>query len=290
MKKTSYIPIILILMTFLYSLTHLSLINQITRSVYIDVFNLFSSIFVWMIFFAIANNYHFFNILGKLLSPLLSPLLKLNSIELALYISSIFSGYPTNVKIIKESVLSKERQIHLLKFASHPSLGFVVYMLGNHLFDNIVMGYCLFIIQIISSFLLAILFRKEDFHCTNQTLNTKPLIPLLKQEFKSCFIVFIYIFGFMLVSRIIVQMIPIKHILITGILEFSTGCLALSNYPPNISFPLCSFFLSFSSMSVILQSISIFDDSDYFITFLYYRLLQGMISLLISFTFTLFIF
>ena len=282
MKKISLLPNIFIFIAFLYSLTHLSQINQITTYAYRDVFNLFTSLFMWMILFSLANNYHFFILFGKIIHPLIYPFLKLSPLETAIYISTIFSGYPTNIKIIKESHIPEERKIHLIKFSSHPSISFVVYILGSQVFNNIVIGYYLFFIQVVSNFIIGVIIRKETLANNDEQYIQLPLIQLLKKEFINTFIIFIYIFGFMLVSRIIIDILPLKHILFTGLLEFSTGCLSLINYPSKLSFIYASIFLSFSSLSVIFQSTSIFEKDGLLIVLIKYRLFQALICLILS--------
>lgn len=291
MKKTSSIPLIFIFIAFAYSLTHLFSINQMTALTFLDVTQLFYAIFFWIFLFGVSRNYGFFEWIGSFFYPMLHPILKLTKTEIAIYLSSIFSGYPTYAKIIKDAHLPNERSRHLLKFCSHPSIGFVVSTLGLTLFQDIKIGYYLFIVQVISNFLIALIFRSdlsENQECLS--FESLPLIPLLKQQFKGTFEIFIYIFGFMLVFRIIYLMIPFDNVLILGILEFSQGCLALKSFPNPQAFILSSFFLSFSSLSVICQSISILGDYIDLKGLLFDRLIQALLSSLVAFIFTFFIF
>lgn len=291
MKKTSSLPLICIVIAFLYSLTHLSTINQITAHTFLDVLQLFYAIFFWIFLFSIAKNYSVFDWIGHLFYPLLHPLLKLNPTEIAIYLASIFSGYPTFAKIIHDSSLPKHRKRHLLRFCSHPSIGFVVITLGEGVFQDINIGYLLFLIQVMTNLIIAILFKTSfSSSLMDVTYKKQSVISLIKQQFKASFEVFIYIFGFMLVFRIIKQMLPIQSIFLSGLLEFSQGCLSTVEFSSNIAFILCSCFLSFSSLSVICQALSLLDDVISFQEYIKDRLLQTLISSLIAFVISCFVF
>lgn len=293
MTKKISLPHMFILISFLYSVTHLREINQITVTTFLDVLQLFYSIYFWILLFSIATYYQVFTLIGKIFSPVLSRMLHLNSIEISIYLASIFSGYPTYAKIIKDHQLNKESTLHLIKICSHPSIGFVVTTLGTYVFEDLKIGYCLFFIQVLSNFFIAIICRPKEI--TLETIcetshNNYRIIELLKIQFKNIFEVFIYIFGFMLVFRILIYMIPGNNILITGILEFSQGCLELYNYPKQVAFCLCSCFLSFSSLSVISQSLSILDIDNAFTKMIIIRFFQALISCCLSFLMSFFIF
>lgn len=291
MKKIISLPLFFIFLSFLYSVTHLSDINQITLITFLDVLQLFYAIFFWVFLFGIAIHYGFFQYLGKIFYPILHPLLHLNQTEIAVYIASMFSGYPSFAKVMKDAHLTQESILHLLRFCSHPSIGFVVITLGLTLFQDIVYGYFLFAIQLISNFIIAFLSRGKE-HYEYPTYNDEklPFIQLIKKQLKATFEIFIYIFGFMLVFRIIGHALPFNHIIISGVLEFSQGCLQLTNLPNQTAFILCSFFLSFSSLSVICQTLSILDYSISFKSYFFYRLTQGITSGFLAFFTSLFIF
>lgn len=283
MNKTSSIPLIFIFISFAYSLTHLFIINQITAQTFLDVLQLFYSIFFFIFLFGIAKHYHFFELIGHILYPFIHPILKLNKTEIGIYVSSIFAGYPTYSKLIKDANLPQERTLYLLRFCSHPSIGFTVTTLGLTLYQNLRIGYLLFFIQIISNFIIAFLYRFEsssiEFYKKN---NSNNLIDLFKQQFKSTFEIFIYIFGYMLVFRIISSMIPIHNSVILGFFEFSQGCLSLINYNKQLSFILATTFLSFSSLSVIFQTLGILNNVVTLKTLLVYRFQQAAISTLLA--------
>lgn len=273
MKKTSLVPLIFIFISFLYSLTHLPLINQITAQTFLDVIQLFYAIYFWIFLFGIANHYHFFNYFSK---------------QHAIYLCCIFAGYPTYAKIINDSTIPNKNKENLMLYCSHPSLGFTIYTLGNGIFHNIKIGYIIFFIQILTNFILFLLL-KEPQKIVSPNSTNQNLMSLIKSQFQQTFEVFIYIFGFMLVFRIFIYMLPIKSIFITALFEFSSACLQLENFHQPHAFILCNMFLSFSSLSVLCQSVSLCKEI-HLKKLIYVRFAQSLISGILAYLIHFFIF
>lgn len=285
MKKfISILPLCLIGLTFTYSLSHLLVIKQITASTFLSFEKLFTSMFFLMWLFGIAQQKGFFKKIGQLIYPILGPLLHLNPNECGIYLASIFAGYPTFAKMIKDSLnnqeINQDSANHLLKICSHGSLGFIVLTLGDVLFQNLSYGWLLFSIQVLSNFLLAFFYRPPKIAKTLKQQQTKSnLITICKDQFLSCIIVFIYIYGFMLVCNIINEMFFKDIFLIHGLLEFSQGCLLLENHPFTQQILLATIYISFSGLSVLSQVTSLLDDLDLdLISYYIFRFKQMLIA------------
>lgn len=282
------LPILLIAITFTYSLTHLPIINQMTESTFLTLQQLFFSLYFLMFLFSIMNSTGIFNIIGKILSPIFYKLLYLDETSSAIYFASFFSGYPTFAKIIKDAFqnnqITKDSANHLLLISSHGSIGFIVLTLGNTLFQNIKIGWILYFIQILSNIIIAFLVRKKSQENKVISIQIKlPFIKIIKNEMLACLKVFVYIYGFMLVfnilNHILFQSMPLLH----GFLEFSQGCLNLKNQSFEIKFIMSNIYISFSSLSVIFQVSSLLDGLDLNIkNYIKARILQAFISLLLS--------
>lgn len=285
MKKfISILPLCLIGLTFMYSLSHLLVIKQITASTFLSFEKLFYSMFFLMWLFGIAQQRGIFTRIGHFIHPFLGSLLHLNANECGIYLASIFAGYPTFAKIIKDSLtnheITKDSANHLLKICSHGSLGFIVLTLGDVLFQNLVYGWFLFFIQVLSNFLLALIHRPKtiakDLH---QNRPTTDFITMCKEQFLSCFIVFIYIYGFMLVFNILNEMFFKDLIWLHGLLEFSQGCLLLATQPFNRQILLSTIYIAFSGLSVLSQVTSLVDDLDLaMIPYYLFRLKQTILA------------
>lgn len=287
-KIIQNLPLISILITFVYSLTHLTTINQITATTFQTVIHLFYALYPLMVLFSMMNSLDAFRLIMKPLHFPLSKILHLNDEEASIYLASIFSGYPTFAKLIKDSYqchkITKQSANHLLKIASHGSIGFIVITLGTVLFQKIYMGWLLFGIQVLSNFMIALLFRNREIPQSSPYHHHRPnFITTLQTQFKSCAIIFIYIFGFMLVFNILSQMLG-KNMLIHLFLEFSQGCLNLEHLNLQLKFILCSMGISFSSLSVIFQVISVLDGLDLDLKgYIFARILQALVSGLLAY-------
>lgn len=289
-KIIQNIPLILIFITFTYSLTHLATINQITEQSFQTVIHLFFSLYPLMVIFSIMSDLNIFNFVSYFISLLFKTVFHLNQQETAIYLASVFSGYPTFAKLIKDNYLQNKITLdsanHLLKFTSHGSIGFIVSTLGAVLFHDIPTAWLLWLIQVISNLIIAFIFRKREI--PQESLNPNQSLKLMKvlqSQLKSCAIVFIYIFGFILVFNILSEMLFDHHIIVHGFLEFSQGCLNLTNIDFNLQFLLCSIWIAFSSFSVIFQVTTLLDGLNLDIKgYIMARILQALISGLIALT------
>lgn len=289
MKKIQQsIPFILVLQTFIYSLAHLYEVKQITESTFLSVTQLFYSLFFLMVLFGVMNDMGLFAKGGKLLIRFLGPFLHLNEMESAIYLASIFSGYPTFAKMIKEayvtSQISQESADHLLKICSHGSIGFMVGVLGPTLFHDPFQGWMLFLIQVFANLIIAILTRPRIPHSKPQVVHPSlSLMASLPKQFKSCLEVFVYIYGYMLIFNIFNHAVFLDHPITHGFLEFSQGCLNLYALTFTQKMIACSFFISFSSLSVLFQVYAVIADTDLtYRKYLFARLIQSFIAIILT--------
>lgn len=289
MKKAfHYFPQFLIIITFIYSLTHLNQINQITETTLLAVQKLFFSLYFLMLLFSIANECHLFIFLSQVLKKPMEQLLHLNYVESSIYLASIFSGYPTFAKLIKEAYLNKSISLksadHLLKICSHASIGFIVLGLGPTLYGNLELGWLVFFTQVLSNFILALFTRKKETAKPMPIIkNNRPMMTIVQSQMKSCLVVFIYIYGFMLVFNILASIFFTKYPLIHGLLEFSQGCLKLQAFPLFYRLIFSSGMIAFSSFSVILQVSSLLDNLSFDLAgYIRYRIYQGFISMILT--------
>lgn len=288
-KIMSNIPLLLIVIVFIYSLTHLLTINQMTATSFQLTQKLFFSLYPLMVIFSILNKIGFFIPFGRLFSHLTFAFLHLNANESAIYLASIFSGYPTFAKLImdayKEGQITQSGAEHLLQICSHGSLGFVVTTLGTVLFQNLKIGWHLWLIHVTANLILAIITKKKP-NANKQNISQKTAVfPIIKSQLKECLVVFIYIFGFILIFNILYTIFLNPWPLLHGWLEFSQGCLKLVSYSFETKFLFASIFISFSSFSVIFQVSSVLENSPislkpYLISRVWHALISALLAML----------
>lgn len=292
----------LIVISFVFSLTHLSSINQITKATLLSLYQLIPNLLPLMLLFLLANSLGLFYPIGYFLQPIFRNIFHIDCISSTLFLSSFFSGFPTNIKIIKNSYrdesISLQQLNHLLKIASCPSFSFIVVVIGKNVFNSLQAGYFLYFIQVLSNLLLAFLIRPKEKPEKITLINIKEkmrklksqqkIIALLSSSFLSCFQVFVIMYGFMLVFNIqiyILSSIISNQFLLAflhALLEFTQGIPKLSIFSYPVAFGLTSFFLSFTSLSIIFQSTALLEDIDYTIQdFFLYRVKSGILSIII---------
>lgn len=297
MKKFNYY-FTLLLVTFitLFSFFNMFQIVMLSNNIIkIVINNLLPSLLPFMILISLCLSLGILNLFSYLIQWFFKPLFKLSPIMSSIYFISFFCGYPTNIKIIKESYELKYINIdelqHLLSIASFSSISFIFISL------NLEYPLIIYLCHIMPSIIKALF---HIHHYKFQTLKESIItlkqphvsfVTALKQSILSSSYAFIFILGYMLVFQFIGYAISdiIKNDFITaiiqGILEFSSGSLQLLQFDHNpLVYSLVCFNLSFSGFSVMMQTDNLLDGIDYsFKRYFKDRLFHGVCSFIICF-------
>lgn len=298
MKNANYyFTLFLVSFTTIFSFFHMFEIVQISSQVISIVFNnLLPSLLPFMILISLCLTLGLFHLLSYIIQFVFCPLFHLTPHMASLYFVSFFCGYPTNAKLIKESYdlgyLDINQLQHLLSIASFSSLSFIFISL-NLPKDKTLMIY---ICHTLPSIIRAILYKQPyQFITLKQSLTsiTNPrytFIYHLKNSIKSSLYTFIFILGYMLIFQFLSYSLePLINnnfysSLLKGILEFSSGSLELINYHSIYIYPFICFFLSFSSLSVLMQVDNILENIPYsFNKFVFDRIIHGIFSFSLCF-------
>ena len=267
-------------------------IVKLSRHVIEIVFhNLLPSLLPFMILISLCLSLNVFQIFSYFIQFIFSPLFHLTPHMSSLYFVSFFCGYPTNAKIIKESYelgyINIKQLQPLLSIASFSSLSFIFVSLQLP-FQTTIMIY---LSHILPSLIKA-LFYQEDYQyiqlheCIYQISHPHiSFVDALKQSITSSLYAFIFILGYMLVFQFLGYSLYVfiknEFILsmIQGFLEFSSGSLNLLNTHHFLTYPLISFYLSFSGLSVLMQIDNLLENIPYsFSQFLMHRFFHGLFS------------
>lgn len=297
MKKINYyFTLILVIFITLFSFFNMFQIVALSNNVIkIVINNLLPSLLPFMILISLCLSLGILNLFSYLIQFLFSPLFKLSPIMSAIYFISFFCGYPTNVKMIKEAYLLKyidQQQLqHLLSIASFASISFIFVSL--ELENPLIIYFC----HLLPSLIRALFYHKHyQFQTIKESLS--PLIQphlsfveALKQSILSSCYAFIFILGYMLVFQFVATALTniINNDFITamiqGFLEFSSGNLKLLKFKHTpLVYSLVCFNLSFSSVSVMMQTDNLLEGIDYsFKKYFIARLIHGIISFLLCF-------
>ncbi len=292
MKKFNYyFTLLLVAFITLFSFFNMFQIVSLSNNVIkIIINNLLPSLLPFMILISLCLSLGLLNLFSYLIQWIFKPLFKLSPIMSSIYFISFFCGYPTNVKMIKEAyelnyINSQELQ-HLLSIASFASISFIFVSL--HLEYPLIIYFC----HLAPSIIKALFYHQHyEFQSLKESIIRlkKPhvsFVEALKQSILSSCYAFIFILGYMLVFQFVGY--AIGHIIkdsfinaiIQGVLEFSSGSLQLLQFSHTpLVYSLICFNLSFSGLSVMMQTDNLLDGIDYsFKAYFKARLFHGFCS------------
>lgn len=186
----------------------------------------------------------------------------------SILISASLGGYPAGAQVIgtayKEGKLSKSDAEHLLTFCSNAGPAFLFGMTST-LFPNKSAAVSLWCIQILASFLTAITGKHRSENTARLSAVSISLSAVLAQTVRTMSTICGWVMLFRILSVFLEKWILFYfpneiQIITAGILELSNGCCALNGIE-NVSlrFILCSCFLSFGGLCVLMQTVSVID-------------------------------
>lgn len=297
MKKLNYyFTLFLVIFITLFSFFNMfQIVKLSTHVISIVVENLLPSLLPFMILISLCLSLGILNLFSYFIQFLFMPLFSLSPTMSSIYFISFFCGYPTNVKMIKESYqlgyLTLDELQHLLSIASFSSISFIFVSLK---LEN---AFYMYLCHILPSILLACLYHKKHKRQTIQEslqFLVKPhisFVAALKNSLLSSCYAFIFILGYMLVFQFLGNALSffIKDTFvlasIQGILEFSSGSLQLLSFPHTpLVFALVCFNLSFSGISVMMQTDNLLEGIPYsFTKYFKARLFHASLSFLLCY-------
>lgn len=194
-------------------------------------------------------------------------------------IMSAFSGYPAGSRIIKEfydaGAINANTAQTLSVICSSPSPIFAIASVGYKFFGDKILGIKIYFAHVLSCIIIAIiLFMKTDNPTKNCLITPKKSKNLLYEVFYNATISVAVSGGFIAFFFCLAQIIKDFYILyplelllspflgqsissafLTGIIEITNGCLALSSLSSPLSPPLCAFIITFGGTCVLAQQL-----------------------------------
>lgn len=297
MKKLNYyFTLFLVIFITLFAFFNMFQIVKLSNQVItIVVENLLPSLLPFMILISLCLSLGILNLFSYLIQWIFMPLFSLSPIMSSIYFISFFCGYPTNIKMMKEAYeldyIGEEELQHLLSIASFSSISFI--------FISLQMAHpeIVYICHIIPSILMATVYHKKQ---KRQTLHEslvflrKPhmsFVAALKASLISSCYAFIFILGYMLVFQFLGNALSFfirnNFILavIQGLLEFSSGNIQLLSFPHTpFIYALVCFNLSFSGISVLMQTDNLLENINYnFFKYVKARVFHACLSFLLCY-------
>lgn len=216
-------------------------------------------------------------------------------VSLYAFLMSILSGYPIGAKIISDlyekKLISEVDAKKMSVFCTTSGPIFIIGAVGASMFGEYKVGIILYVSHILSSIIMGIFYNmltknKNYSYCSEpvfiESTNTSNIFSnCVSQTINSIFTVGAYITIFYLISEICESLNIISFIssivyfllrpfgvtlsqcksLVYGLLEVTRGCKSFAASSNNLSIALCSGIISFSGISIIMQSMAFFKNT-----------------------------
>ena len=298
MKKI--ILFIIFIIIFIIIINYREITNNILLSFNICFNSLFPSLIPFMLISNILIKYNFINDLSNLFNFMTTKILKLNKHCSFAIIMSMISGTPSNSKYLKELYYNQLINIKdiqkCINFCHFINPIFILNVIGISFLNNKRLGLIILLSHVLSSFIIALLFRnKKNISLNNNLTNnikSKKFISILNESIidtaNNLLIILGVITFCLIITGLIDSILTINNNFkfFYGLIEMTQGLnyLSLSNFNVNTKAIISSFIISFGGLCIHLQVYSILDNKKIrYLPYLFSRILHGFFASLLTF-------
>ena len=287
-KKNIIIIYIFIILELLILFNSNIIIKSVNSSSLMFIKKIFPSLFPTMVIGNILIKSNVYLIIPKKIKEFLFKKFNFSNSTMELFIISLITGSPSSAMYINNylnSGLINKKEAEALLCSTHfINPLFIVAGVGVGVFNNVKIGFVLFIMLFIST-LIKIYLNKNNFkNSKKKIINIKNtnLITNITSSIKESINALLLIFGIVVIFNILVSLV--SHILdlselascvINGLLEMTGGIIKLSNLNVNIYIKifLAYYFLNFGGLCIQMQSMSMIDNKKIrYLKYLIFRL------------------
>lgn len=287
-KKSIIIIYIFIILELLILFNSNIIIKSVNSSSLMFIKKIFPSLFPTMVIGNILIKSNVYLIIPKKIKAFLFKKFNFSNSTMELFIISLITGSPSSAMYINNylngGLINKKEAEALLCSTHFINPLFIVAGVGVGVFNNVKIGFVLFIMLFIST-LIKIYLNKNNFkNSKKKIINIKNtnLITNITSSIKESINALLLIFGIVVIFNILVSLV--SHILdlselascvINGLLEMTGGIIKLSNLNVNIYIKifLAYYFLNFGGLCIQMQSMSMIDNKKIrYLKYLIFRL------------------
>jgi len=262
--------------------------NSILSGINLFFYSVLPSLLPFLFLSKVLNSIGATKLLSKLFSPL-TKLLKAPKITSFVMLMSFICGYPIGAKLVgelyKSGDITKSEAKTIITLSTTSGPIFVIGAVGAGLYNNVALGGVIFLVHIISSLVVGIIFsckNKKSTEDSSRALNSSFIKPNLLEDatvstFYSVLTVAVYVSIFYMfidmlidlhflecIEKIFVFFLNLLNIdpscakgIASGLIEMTRGCKDLSEINnPTLLISLSSGLISFSGVSIIMQSMA----------------------------------
>lgn len=304
--KRNIIPMLFLLFTISLLIFSSSNLSAIKSSLILFANGVLPSLLPFFIATEMLLSTNIVNQIGYILNPIMKLLFNISGQGGFAFIMGIISGCPVGAKISADfrqnNICSKEECERLLSFTNNSGPLFIIGTVGIAMFNNFNIGLLLFIIHILASITVGIIFRFWKYKnnstsykisyskkINSKTVNLNNLGEIISKSITNSISTVFLIGGFIIVFSCIISILNESGItniivtfftpffkilnintsfingLFTGLFEITNGINIISNiYINNITLNLIftSLLLGFGGISIMLQVLSIVSKTD----------------------------
>jgi len=312
-KYKKLITNLLIFTIVFYLLMHSKiLVGSISESTNIFISKLIPALFPYLLITELLINSGKINNLSYGLSNIISKIFNIPKHTTASVIIGFLLGYPNSAKYILK--MYNDKQIDgklatkLVSFTSNANMSYIIATIGIGMFQSVEVGIILCVSHFLSAIIIGAFFTPSYNNTIIQQTNVNSnsfkkicspfelLYTSIYGTVKTLAFIFSYTVIFSLVPTIIFSDLNLNQTIktvMTGIFEISNGINAvpLLNISLSSKIVLTSFILSFSSLMILMQIFSFaFQAKVKFKDLVKYKLLQGVISCIITYIVIIYIY
>jgi len=270
MKKRLYTPILVLVLTVLFIIYSDYAAESALSAMKNSMQKIIPALFPFMIISSMIVSSGTADILGRLFP--ISRLFSLPKCASAPIIIGALCGFPLGAKTATElyttGYLSKTETEVLISIANNTGPTFLIFVIGRNLWADTKFGVFLYVSQLITSFVSALVVNrlvfpiKEKNYATVPTIIVKPIFESLSQAVSSAVISSINICGYItffavinaIISKILISA-PVNLLLFSkALLEFTEAAADSAVYQSVYSAFTCGFAVGWSGLSVFCQT------------------------------------
>ncbi len=256
--KNIFIIIILVLLFIKRPIIISNIINGIDlwkRSV-------FPSIFPIIIISDLILSSNLINIISNIFGPLFSKIFKLSKYSSYVFLMSLLSGSPTNAKyildLLNNKAIDNKEAIKVLSMSLNYNPLLILSITTYLKYED---RLYLIIVNIISNLIIGLFNRNYKCNINNNSIKSKKFN--IVESINNSINILLLILGSIITFITLSSIIPIKHPLISGILEITNGLNIINNidYLYKYKMIFTSILMGFGGFSILIQIKSIFKDT-----------------------------
>ncbi len=254
------------------------------------------SLYTFIVFSTFIVNTNFFAMLKSTIPAAIPKIFKMNRSEFLAFFISLIGGYPSGAKLIYEmsesGEITKKRAAELLPFFISAGPAFIITGIGLSFYNSSIIGFILFTSHTLASLVLPIFMLRRGERSQATQLKRKNATDRFVMAISSCSSAIITMTGFIIFFGAVLNtafhslnLSTIGYSFLSLFFEITTGCrFVSSNLPVNTALLYLSAGLSFSSISILMQTKFLSGNlSVYLPKLLCVRLLHSAISVGITF-------